>query len=132
MYLLDTDTVNYLLKDRPLVSEHFHAAVLAGDDFILSPVVHYEVTRYLRLRGMRGAARAYANLIAAWGKMDLAGDDWDLAADLWADRHRAGRLIEDSDLLIAVCALRTGAVLVTNNGDHFEGLGLNIENWARE
>ncbi|MBI3947438.1 MAG: hypothetical protein HY321_16060 [Armatimonadetes bacterium] len=45
---------------------------------------------------------------------------------------RAGWPIADSDLLIAVCALQAGAMLVTNNAEHFEGLGVTVENWARE
>ncbi len=92
--------------------------------------MHYEVTRYLKLKGARALARSYEELVAAWERLEILGGDWDVAADLWAERHRVGRPIEDSDLLIAVGALQSGATLVTNNTDHFEDLGIEVENWA--
>lgn len=101
-YVLDTDTINYLLKEIQPVPHRFRAVLLARAELILCPLVHYEVTRYLKLKGARRIARGYARLIEEWTRVDFAGEDWDLAADLWAQRHRAGRPIEDYDLLIAV------------------------------
>jgi predicted nucleic acid-binding protein len=101
----------------------------AGAVFVLSILVHFEVTRYLQLRGARQIQRAYQGLVAGWPLVELSTADWDMAAGLWATRHRAGRPIEDADLLIAVTALKSGATLVTNNTRHYEGLGLTLENW---
>jgi predicted nucleic acid-binding protein len=60
----------------------------------------------------------------------VEADDWRTAADLWASRHRAGKPITDSDLLIAVSALKSGATLATNNLRHFDDLGLSLETWT--
>lgn len=46
----DTDTVNFLLKEIGPARERLQAAANAGDTLVLLPVVHYEVTRYLRLK----------------------------------------------------------------------------------
>jgi tRNA(fMet)-specific endonuclease VapC len=129
-YLLDTDTVNYLVKRIAPAKDRFRQAATRRSRFVLSPVVHFEVTRYLRLKGATGALRFYRRLITPWVMPQYISTDWDLAIQLWVERHRAGRPITDSDLLIAVLARRTGAVLVTNNTRHFEGLGLTLENWA--
>lgn len=129
-YLLDADTVNYLLKRIAPATGRFRQAVQARAEFVLSPVVHYEVTRYLRLKGAVRLLRDYARLVTHWRPTDLRSQDWNLAAELWVERHRAGRPIRDSDLLVAVTARSTGAILVTNNTRHFEGLGLTLENWA--
>ncbi len=129
-YLLDSDTINYILKERPLVIEHLRQARRSKAEFVLSPVVDYQITRYLGLRGAHRMLRFYARLTSLWARPMLDEQDWQMAVDLWIERHRAGRLIEDADLLIAVTARRTGAVLVTNNERHFEELGVTVENWA--
>jgi tRNA(fMet)-specific endonuclease VapC len=114
--LVDTNTVNYLIRsDAPFI-DRYASEVRAGHEFILSPVVHLEVTRYLKLKGASRLQRAYSRLIPDWQTVELTAGDWDIAADLWAQRHRLGRPIEDADLLIAVTALKTGTVLVTHNG----------------
>jgi len=128
-YLLDADTLNYVVKGISPVKERFRAAVAGGASFVLSLVVHYQITRYLKLRGSARLLRLYARLVTGWLPVGLDEADWNRAADLWADRHRKGHPIEDADLLIAVIALKTGATLVTNNTRHFSGLGLKLENW---
>ena len=62
---------------------------------------------------------------------------WDTdAADWYAEiRHQLvsdGRPIGEMDMMIAAHALSASAVLVTNNGRHFERINapLLLENWA--
>jgi tRNA(fMet)-specific endonuclease VapC len=129
-YLLDAETVNYLLKRVEPVTRRFETAAATGADFYLSRIVDYQITRYLKLKNAARLQRFYSELTAPWLAVDLVVDDWAYAADLWAARHRAGRPIEDADLLIAVAALKVGAVLVTNNTRHFQNLGLTVENWT--
>lgn len=129
-YLLDTDTLNYLVKGVPSVAARFRASNEHGATFVLASFVHYEITRYHNLRATPRIASAYKTLIADWRRVDVTGSDWDTAASLWAGRHAVGQPIEDSDLLIALCALKSNAVLVTNNTRHFADLGVVVENWA--
>jgi predicted nucleic acid-binding protein len=128
-YLLDADTLNYILKSISPALERFEAATRAGASFILSPTVHYQITRYLKLKNATRVLRFYTGLVSGWVAVGLENTDRDTAADLWAQRHRVGKPIQDADLLIAVVALKTGATLVTNNVRHFDGLGLTVENW---
>ena len=129
-YLLDTNIINYLLKRVRPVTARFDDVVASDAVFWLSPLVHYEVVRYLKLRQSTRLLRDYQRLVADWPVVELSTADWDTAANLWAQRHRAGNPIEDADLLIAVTALKTGAILVTNNAAHFQDLGVALENWA--
>ena len=131
VYLLDTNTLNYVLKGVTPVLDQFEAAVAdAGARFVLSPVVHYEVERYLKLKNSTRLLRDYHTLVDVWEVIRFTTKDWETASDLWAERHRAGTPITDADLLIAVSALKTEAILVTNNAGHFQDLGLALENWA--
>jgi hypothetical protein len=50
-YLLDADTINYVLKAISPTKERFREATAAGSTFVLSLVVHYQLTRYLKLKG---------------------------------------------------------------------------------
>lgn len=130
IYLPDSDTVNYLVKGRDDVLAQYQNAILGGAGFRLSAVVHYQITRYLKLKGASRVLSAYDHLVEQWVPVALQPEDWDLAADLWATRHLAGSPIEDGDLLIAVTALKAGATLVTNNARHFNGLGLTLVTWT--
>jgi predicted nucleic acid-binding protein len=61
--------------------------------------------------------------------MNLAA--WETAADIYANTGKAGKPIEDTDILIAVFCIVNGCALVTNNAKHFEGIeDLQLENWT--
>jgi|SRR6185295_4577099 len=128
--LPDTNTLNYILKGIPSVRGRFEAALARGSHFILGSVAHYEVKRYLILKGSHRLLRAYEKMTASWPRYHLSFEDWEEAAQVWADRHRFGRSIADLDLFLAVLARRERAVLVTSNVKHFEGLGLPLEDWT--
>lgn len=127
--LPDTNTLNYLLKGRQKVRDRFDEAVDRADQFLLGSVVHYELTRYLNLKGSHRLMRTYEEITASWLRCSLSYEDWNEAARVWADRHRLGRSIADLDLFLAVLARRESAVLVTSNVAHFEGLDIPIEDW---
>jgi predicted nucleic acid-binding protein len=127
--LLDTNTVSYLTKGRRPALDYLEETIEKGGVFLLSPIVQYELTRYLDLRGMSRLMRNYEEITASWRLCDLSFDDWRDAARLWTERHRIGRSVADLDLLLAVLARREGAILVTSNTRHFEGLGVELKDW---
>jgi len=104
--------------------------VRQGADFLLASIVHYELTRYLNLKGAHRLTRAYEDLTGSWQRLEVGFADWDAAAQLWAERHRAGKAISDIDLVLAILGRREGAVIVTSNTRHFEGLGVAVEDWS--
>lgn len=128
--LLDTNTLNYLLKGNAPVADRLEEANGEGASFLLATPAHYELTRYLDLKGAHRMRRIYSQITSSWQRCNLTFEDWSTAARLWAERHRAGKSIADMDLLLATLALREGSVLVTANVRHFEGLGLPVENWT--
>ena len=53
-----------------------------------------------------------------------------LHGQIKAGLERAGRTLDDADLLIGAIALASKGTLVTNNTSHFEDIpGLRLENW---
>lgn len=126
-YLFDANAVSDLLRGHEPVKSRYLAQ--ANAQFLLSPVVDYEIRRYLLLKGATRNLAQFEALIATWIPITFDTSSWKLAARLWAERHRVGLAIADADLLIAVSALQCGTTLVTNNRSDFVGLGLQIEDW---
>jgi hypothetical protein len=87
IYVLDSDSVNFLIREHHQLQCRFRQALADIERFILSPIVHFEVTRYLDLKGAAKLRRRYDALIRDWEKAELIGGDWDRAAELWADLH---------------------------------------------
>jgi tRNA(fMet)-specific endonuclease VapC len=110
--------------------DHFEDSARQGNSFLLASVAHYELQRYLDLKGADRLLRRYESLVTHWQRCDLGFGDWDDAARLWAERHRAGRSISDLDLLLAILARKHRAMLVTSNTKHFEGLDIPLADWS--
>ncbi|MBM3500624.1 MAG: type II toxin-antitoxin system VapC family toxin [Armatimonadetes bacterium] len=130
-YLLDTSTVSLLLRGErnPEVIERHAEAEAAGAEFVLCPVVAYEVRRGLAHREAHRQRADFGAIEQAWAWDDLQWEDWHKAAELWARQAAVDAPRADADLLIAAHALRLGAVVVTDNVRHFEGLGVQVESW---
>ncbi len=127
--LLDSNTINYLLRHRLPATDHFRRALASGAGLVLSIVVDYELRRYLLLKGATALLRRYVDLTRDWSVVGLDPDDWQRAAETWAELHRTGRAIDDRDLLIAESARKAGATLVTSNARHFVDLGVPLVDW---
>ena len=55
-----------------------------------------------------------------------------IGGEIYAGLRKAGKLINDADILIASIVRAHDAVLVTNNEDHFTRIeGLKTENWLK-
>jgi predicted nucleic acid-binding protein len=130
-WLLDINTLGYLFQGHSQVRGHYDQACHEDGGFILSPVVDYEIRRYLQLVGATRNLHQYEALIQNWFFAALDMNDWRRAGLLWAERQRAGwGNIEESQLLIAVTALRYDALLVTDQTRHFAGLGVITMDWT--
>ena len=130
MWMLDTDTCSYVLREHP-------QPVLARldkvrrDQVALSTIVCAE----LRYGAARLKSGKLANAIESWLAL-FTIVAWDDAASQSYARIRTavearGKPIGNLDLLIAAHALSREAILVTNHTRHFSQVpGLRIENWV--
>jgi tRNA(fMet)-specific endonuclease VapC len=133
MYMLDTDTVSYLLRGHAPTLDARVASVLPSQ-LSISAVTRGELLYGLRLKA---GSHRFAQLIEQF-LLRVQCLPWDEAAathfaSIAADLHRAGTQIGNMDAMIAGHAMATGAVLVTNNTRHFSRVtGLTVENWSRD
>jgi tRNA(fMet)-specific endonuclease VapC len=133
LYLLDTDTVSYLLQGRTPVLDA-HVTAVAPKSLCISAVTRGELLYGLALKD---GAHRLAQLIDQF-LVRVRCLSWDETAAtqfafIAAQLHKAGTQIGSMDAMIAGHALAAGAVLVTNNERHFARVpGLSVENWSRD
>ena len=130
MWMLDTDTCSYLLREQPpQVLARLDA--VARNDVALSTVVSAE----LRYGAARAKSKKLTTTIERWLALFVILPWDDAAAQSYARIRVAveakGRPIGNLYLLIAAHALSRKATLVTNNTRHFSQVpGLKLENWV--
>jgi tRNA(fMet)-specific endonuclease VapC len=135
-YLLDTNAVIALLKNRPRsVRNRLRRVASSGTSVAVSTVVLYELW-YGVARSQRRRENAERLRVFLSGNIDVAPfdeEDAGVAGDLRAGLETAGTPIGPYDLLIAAQARRGGATLVTANVSEFARVpGLVWQDWAIE
>lgn len=136
LYLLDTDTCSYIIRQRPIsVLMTMEAKAQAGHEISISSITYAEL-----LLGAKRSSHPQKHLplinelcerlhtIYAWDAQ--AADSFaDLQTQLW----NAGTPIGSNDTLIAAHALSLDASLVSNNSKHFGKIAeLKLVNWVSE
>ena len=130
-YLLDANIISYLLKGDERLKAIIADKLWQGDKVMIPRVAYYEVKRGLLARGATAKMQRFMNWASLLGTVGLTDDTLDIAAQVYADLSKKGRLIEDDDIFIGSTAIKYNAVLVTNNVDHLSRIdNLNIENWV--
>lgn len=130
MFMLDTDTCIYVLKNRhPLLRHKFKAVPNLSISAITYAELCYGIEngasalRAERLEQLKTFLRKIT--IEPWGALQGAA-----YGQIRAGLVRNGMVIGANDMLIAAHALSSGAVLVTNNQREFTRIpGLICENW---
>ena len=131
-FLLDTNVISELTKDAP------HSGVTGfladADDLWLSAVVLHELDFGVELlppgrrrEGIRAVLSAfvseYADRVLPVGRPEAAR-----AAALRARAHRAGRVLDMGDALIAGTAAAHALSIATRNVRDFDGLEVDVVN----
>jgi predicted nucleic acid-binding protein len=129
VFVLDTNVLADIAAPTP------PAAVLAKflyrqrDALCLCEAVDYEIRRsYLKTRAVTRLKAYEEELKPQFEWIPILNEDWNAAAQLWADTSSKGRVLSDVDLLIAAVALRLEGVVVTADND-FDSLPVTRVNW---
>jgi len=131
MYLLDSDTLVFLLRGNERVVGNFEAH--AADPMALSVVTYGELFHgaMKSSRPVRNAARV-RHMGEILRIIDVSPAIMETFGTLKADMEQAGVRRDDLDVMIAATAIHLGYTLVTNNIRHFGGIAdLTVENWSR-
>jgi len=137
-YLLDTNIISPILKkqgdDSERIKSKLKSILRENSDILISPIVYYELARWLHHRKAQKQLDFLENFIACHKWCDLKKDTWNIAAKLWAGCRRKSPPTPtgeglDKDVLIAAQAKEHNAIVVTNNIRHFQYLGVNHVSW---
>ncbi len=131
-YMLDTNIVSYLLRNRPAgVREHL-SNLKEDEEACISVITEAEILYGLAKRPQ--AAQLQKTLYALLANLVII--PWDSSAaveyaELRAQSEKAGRNVGNLDMLIAAHAIAERAVLVTNEKAFSNLQGdFKIVNWA--
>ena len=131
MYLLDTDTIIYFLKNDPVVVDNFRLNEDAPK--ALSVITYGEL-----LYGAENSARRNENLARIhriaelFPVIDVTRAVMETLSSLKFSLKKSGRTVGDFDLIIASTAITIGYSVVTNNQRHFGKIpGLDTINWKK-
>ena len=121
-FLLDTNTVVALLRDRPVeVRQRYREAEASGAYLAVSSIVLFElwygVARSTRVRENTERLRIF--LSGALDLLEFDDEDAESAGMVRAALERSGTPIGAYDLLIVGQALRRGLTIVTANASEF-------------
>lgn len=130
-WLLDTDTLIYLLKGRPL-SVGVRIKRIPAERLCVSTVSLAELAYGAEKSTRREQALQAATAVSE--RFTLLPFDTKAAfiyGQVRAGLERGGKPIGANDLLIAAQALAVDSILVTNNTREFSRVaGLHLENWV--
>ena len=130
MYLLDTDTVIYLLNGHPRVAENFKReykkpkalSIITYGELVYGCCKSQSVVK--NLAKLRHATECYRMVDVTRPIMECFGE-------VKASLEKSGTPLDAFDLLIGCTALTMNYAIVTNNVKHYQKIpGLKVVNWA--
>lgn len=128
-YMLDTNTVSHLVKSHPSVSLRVTEVPMTA--LCISAITGGELMFGLaKVPDAKHLQQAVTELLR---RVDVL--PWDSAVmrrygEMRAGLENHGRVLGPLDMLIAVHALETNSVLVTNDAAFSRVIGLTVEDWT--
>lgn len=133
LYLLDTNTVSYIVKGKSLAARARLASLGPDEAACISIITEFELefgmAKNPNAEQLRNALRWFLARIKI---LPLGSAEARVYGQLRVRQQVAGRSLESMDMLIAAHALAVGAVLVTRDAVFSHVSGLAIENWATD
>jgi tRNA(fMet)-specific endonuclease VapC len=132
MYLLDTDTVIYILKGDPVVVEnlkkHIHDPIKLGTITLME--LYYGAYKSQKVTSNLAKIK---NLESVMEIIPVGEEIAEVFGREKVRLEKEGISLDDFDLAVGCCALAHNLTLVTNNVRHFKRIeGLQVTNWAEK
>ena len=132
MYLLDTDTIIYILKGNNVVKKNLQCHI--EDPMKISIITLMELYYGAHKSGkVAGNLAKVKRLETEFEIISTSKESAEIFGLLKATLEKSGKRLDDFDLIIAACAMTHNLTLVTNNVAHFKKIeGLKLTNWNKE
>jgi tRNA(fMet)-specific endonuclease VapC len=127
--MLDTNVIGYLARGTSVNLKN-RIYQEAPDNLVLNSIVYAEIEYGLKKRNAHEIAKKVHAFI---DKIQIVNFDINAAnvyAQIRATLEESGTPLDNMDLLIAACAISSGATLVSHNIKHYSKIkGLKVEDW---
>ena len=131
--LIDTDILSFFLRNNQEVAATFAAYLAKHKKINISIITYYEILSGLKHRDASKKTASFLELASKSNVLPLTEQSVTISAEIYAELRKAGKQVDDIDLLIAGVAIANNLVLVTHNKRHFERISrLLIEDWAEK
>ena len=129
--LVDTDILSMFFRNHHNVVLNFKNYLAQHEKINLSIITYYEILSGLKHKDALKQLDSFLKFAKHNAILPLTEATVMISSDLYAKSRKAGKPIDDIDILIAGAALSNNLVLVTNNENHFRNIeGLEILNWS--
>ena len=130
--LIDTNIVSAFMRGKPQVIRKIEEYLEKHDTLTISIITYYEIMRGIKALSSKTKVKSFHEFMSACNIEEIDLSIAEKAADIYDELRRAGKLVEDADILIAATAMKHGMVVVTDNTEHFKRIkGLKVENWLK-
>ena len=130
--IIDTNIISAFMRGNPKVIRKIEEYLEEHDTLTISVITYYEITRGIKALSSDAKVRAFHEFMSVCNIEAIDSMVAVKAADIYDELRRAGKLVEDADILIAATALKHGMVVVTDNTQNFKRIkGLKVENWMK-
>ena len=128
-YILDTDTVSFIIRNNSSVIANLIKH--EDDEIYISAISYAEISYGLEKKGSERLFNEVNSIIGKLSIIDFDASQSEFYGQIRAELEKSGTPLGDMDMLIAATALSTGAILVSHNKKHFSKIkGLKIEDWC--
>jgi predicted nucleic acid-binding protein len=132
MYLLDTDTIIYILKGNPVVENnlqrHYHDPIKISVITLME--LYYGAYKSQKVTSNLAKIKTLQNSLEI---IPLGQEVAEIFGIQKANLEKRGTSLDDFDLILGCSALAHNLTLVTNNSKHFKKIeGLKLTNWTEE
>jgi tRNA(fMet)-specific endonuclease VapC len=129
IYMLDTDTVSYVVRKHPPVIKKLIKH--EEDEICISAVTNAELFYGLEKKKSQSLFNEVRSIIGKCTIIDFNASQSELYGRIRVELEKSGSPLGDMDLLIAAAAMSTGAILITHNTKHFSRIrGIKVEDWC--
>jgi len=133
IYALDSSVISAILKNDKSVINRYRETAMQGGDFIIPPIVFYEVLRGLYAKNLFNRMEKFADFCNVLEIGEFNREIWKKSAQIHATLSKKGTPIGekfDGDVFIAGYCIINGYTLLTLNAKDFERVdGLKFLDW---
>jgi tRNA(fMet)-specific endonuclease VapC len=131
MIFLDSDIISYYLSANTKVKEKIIEAIDVGEDICITVMNVYEILKGFKWRNNGKKEYLYNNFLKDTVVLNIDDNVINIASSIYANLRKNGKIIEDTDILIAAIVMRNKGILVSNNTKHYENIEeLALVNWS--